>query len=257
MVYSAFAGSVTLTDYASSATALEGDTFDQCGGHAATTFSSSYHVHVPPACLLNQLGATTSAHSPQVGWMYDGFPIYGNRGPSGVLMERCSSSSQTDSSSTPCVDDCGGRASSTQPNDGYNYRYYILGESGDGTTCTSPISPLSTAAYYPFTPICLKGCCPAGASCNSVVPACASSGTSTGYSAVATPTYPTGLSQYTSMCTKDEVSVDINEIVVYLLCGFGAVAVIMACCCMWFGMRNSASDGAQKLEHGPNAGQSV
>ena len=121
-VYSAFAGTTALTNYASSATALEGDTFDQCGEHAAGTFSASYHAHVPPACLLHQLGGNATAHSPQIGWSLDGFPIYGPHGPGGKMMKTCTAEGITDSALTPCVDDCVGRQSSTQPNDGYHYR---------------------------------------------------------------------------------------------------------------------------------------
>jgi hypothetical protein len=35
------------TDYASSATNAEGDTFTQCAGHG-----SPYHYHTAPTCLL-------------------------------------------------------------------------------------------------------------------------------------------------------------------------------------------------------------
>eukprot|EP01052_Picozoa_sp_SAG31_P044581 SAG31_NODE_7828_length_1588_cov_1.454668_2_plen_136_part_00 len=63
------------TAYSSGAPAIEGDTFDECGGHASSTTQSSYHVHVPPTCLLKQLNADNSQHSPQIGWSLDGFPI--------------------------------------------------------------------------------------------------------------------------------------------------------------------------------------
>ena len=91
MIYSAFAGSVALTDYASSAVALEGDTFDHCGGHSSSTTSASYHYHVPPSCLVQQLGMASfdSAHSAQLAWSPNGFPIYGPHGPNGVAMQTC------------------------------------------------------------------------------------------------------------------------------------------------------------------------
>lgn len=63
------------TAYSSGAPWIEGDTFDECGGHASSTSHSSYHVHVPPTCLLKQLNADNSQHSPQIGWSLDGFPI--------------------------------------------------------------------------------------------------------------------------------------------------------------------------------------
>lgn len=79
---------------------------------------------VPPPCLIKQLGGTsTTAHSPQLGWAADGFPLYGPRGaspwvqqtqmrdspctgPGGTLMKTCTVSSGTYGTST-CTDDCG------------------------------------------------------------------------------------------------------------------------------------------------------
>ena len=77
MIFSSFAGPNVgaATDYSLSATYIEGDTFDECGGHSSTSSSASYHIHVPPSCLLTQLGQTDSAHSPQIGWALDGFPV--------------------------------------------------------------------------------------------------------------------------------------------------------------------------------------
>ena len=84
MIYSAYAGSVALEGYTTSANYLEGDTFDQCGGHSSSAESSSYHYHVAPSCLLAQLDDLSDGHSPQIGWMADGFPLYGPLGPGGV-----------------------------------------------------------------------------------------------------------------------------------------------------------------------------
>ena len=224
-VYSAFAGTTALIDYASSATALEGDTFDQCGEHAASTFMASYHAHVPPSCLLHQLNATTTAHSPQIGWNLDGFPIYGPRGPSGKMMRTCTSEGITDSPSTPCVDACVGRASTIQPNDGYTYRYYILGEYGDGTTCTTPTTPLSTSAYYPFTPLCYKGCCPSGVTCSEKVTACPTSGTTMGYTTVLPA--QASLPINSEACKIEYTGTGTNTIVVVGLCVAGAVLLLI------------------------------
>ena len=47
------------------------------------------HYHVAPSCLLRQLNQTAGTHSPQVGWMADGFPLYGPLGPTGEAMRRC------------------------------------------------------------------------------------------------------------------------------------------------------------------------
>ena len=47
-------------------------------GHAQA--QGDYHYHWAPACLLEQAKSknpTSDGHSPQIGWAYDGFPIYG------------------------------------------------------------------------------------------------------------------------------------------------------------------------------------
>ncbi len=54
---------------------------DSCSGHPQG--SGVYHYHGLPACLA---GATGNAHSKQIGWAYDGFPIYGPLGERGVYM---------------------------------------------------------------------------------------------------------------------------------------------------------------------------
>merc|ERR1712139_475878 len=88
-------------DWATSAVNAEGDTFDYCGGHG-----NPYHYHVPPSCLLRQLGDQGDGRSPQVGWAYDGFPIYGPKGPGGKVMKMCG---KTGADATYCTDKCGGQ----------------------------------------------------------------------------------------------------------------------------------------------------
>ena len=215
MLYSAFAGKVALTDYASSATALEGNTFDKCGCHSSSTSNAGYHCHIPPSCLLHQLGQTTAAHSPQVGWGPDGFPVYGPRTVSGSKIKLCSEPTNTDT--VYCLDECSGLEMAIPGLDNFVYRYYITGEDYlDGTHAANPldgtdstncngqatdcINPLSTAEYYPFTPTCYRGCCPAGVSCSgtrATIPPCsiaATAGTTSDYAAAAV--YPTGLPVY-------------------------------------------------------------
>jgi len=92
---------------------MEGDTFDECGGHSASGSEASYHVHIPPSCLLTQLGQYDSSHSPQVGWAFDGFPIYGPRGTEGVMMQTCSEIGGTYGVDV-CTDECGGMYDDTQ-----------------------------------------------------------------------------------------------------------------------------------------------
>lgn len=172
------------------ATYGEGNTFDQCGCHSSSSNQPTYHCHVPPSCLLKQLGDTGSSctsgcrHSPQVGWAYDGFPVYGPRGPSGTMMQACTVSGGTYGTDI-CTDDCGGYYKDDSSIDNYLYRYYMMGTYNDGTQCTSPSCPSPTKIYHPNSPICFRGCCPAGSTCSGTqglsIPAC--SGThSDGYS---------------------------------------------------------------------------
>ena len=169
-----------VTGYANSATAAEGDSFDSCGCHASSTTSPSYHCHVPPSCLLNQLGDTTATHSPQIGWAADGFPVYGPRGIGGVLMQACSLSATGTAATGTCTDDFGGLEMELPQIDSYRMRYYIQGEYNDGTDCTNPTNPLPTADYHPHTPTSYKGCCPTGVACSAnFLSACA--GESDGY----------------------------------------------------------------------------
>ena len=210
MVYSAFAGTVALTGYDSSATKLEGNTFDKCGCHSSSTDRESYHCHIPPSCLLHQLGETTGAHSPQVGWAPDGFPVYGPRLKNGVMATTLSG----------YLDECSGKAGELPAVDNFKYRYYITGEDyldgnhetdplagTDSTNCnkgqTICINPLPTKTYYPFTPLCYKGCCPDGVTCggtNAKIPKCtasATAGTASDYDAQASIKLPKGLPYYT------------------------------------------------------------
>jgi hypothetical protein len=128
-VFSAYGGPQygTLSSWSNSAPYGEGYTFDECGCHASTSTSTSYHCHVPPSCLLQQLGQTTTSHSPQIGWMADGFPLYGPRGSGGTLLQSCTLAGKTYGTSSICVDACNGAGSinggSDWINDGYTYRY--------------------------------------------------------------------------------------------------------------------------------------
>ena len=190
MVFSAFAGpSYTLTGYTTSAPYLEGNTFDNCGGHSSSTSKASYHYHVAPSCLLAQLGQTDGTHSPQVGWMADGFPLYGPLGPSGTAMKTCTVTGGTVGTDT-CLDDCGGYYGDT--GDGYMYRYYMQGTFNDGKCTEMPAqTPGGGSDYYPFTPLCLRGCCPSGVSCSMgslTLPTCSGSSTGTASSFAAAGT---------------------------------------------------------------------
>ncbi|MCG3166169.1 MAG: hypothetical protein POELPBGB_01945 [Bacteroidia bacterium] len=54
----------------------EGASFDDCLGHPAP--NGEYHHHVNPTCLYDD--QNSSAHSPIIGYAFDGFPIYGAYG---------------------------------------------------------------------------------------------------------------------------------------------------------------------------------
>ena len=55
--------------------AFEGISFDSCFGHPVQ--SSAYHNHLDPKCLYTK---DSTKHSPIIGWMLDGYPIYGPYG---------------------------------------------------------------------------------------------------------------------------------------------------------------------------------
>lgn len=173
-----------------SATYAEGNTFDQCGCHGSSTTVASYHCHVPPSCLMKQLGQVDTAHSPQIGWADDGFPVYGPRGPGGVMMKRCSGATGSVYGTDVCTDDCGGYYKDDDTIDNFVYRYYVMGNYHDGSSCAEPGCPSPLQEYHPNTPVCYRGCCPTGQTCKNIA-ACPSTGTINGYTAAYTAGAPT------------------------------------------------------------------
>ena len=128
--------------------------FDMCDGHSQN--SGDYHYHFPPSCLIQQATTANSntivsaGHSPQIGWVWDGFPIYGPVGVGGnkILNPSCSGSY--------CADACGGIEEEITSLDGFKYRYYLTGEVSD--LVSLPADPKPAATDYPFTINCYKGC---------------------------------------------------------------------------------------------------
>ena len=123
----------------------EWTSFDMCSGHAAA--GGDYHYHFPPSCLIEQAEAanpTSDGHSPQIGWAFDGFPIYGPLGPGGVKMAQ----SQLDS--------CGGKQQELPDLDRFKYRYYFTGDTSN--LYALPGHPKPAAADYPFMQACNVGC---------------------------------------------------------------------------------------------------
>ncbi|KAJ8600127.1 hypothetical protein CTAYLR_003458 [Chrysophaeum taylorii] len=179
MLYSAYGGSKYgaldssyANDYSNSAPYAEGYSFDMCGEHASSNDRASWHAHVPPSCLLHQLNQTETEHSPQIGWAIDGFPVYGPRGPNGIFVKSCD---EPTASPDYCADPCGGYRG--EIGDGYAYRYYVMGyynlapDSCDFDLWSNidghqPNCNYEWASeFYPFTPLCLHGCCPSGVNC--------------------------------------------------------------------------------------------
>lgn len=158
-IRSTYAGVGTTSRFNNAVTA-HGSQFDSCGGFANE--DGLYCYHVPPTCLLEQLpnAGTSGKHSPQVGWAIDGFPVYGPLGPSGTRMLPCAHS---DAHPTICLDECNGYSAELGDEvDAFKYRYYV---SGDGLTNPSD--------FYPYTPLCIRGCCPYGVSdCDSRLNEC-------------------------------------------------------------------------------------
>lgn len=58
----------------------EGESFDACNGHPDP--SSTYHNHLDPKCLYTK---NVNQHSPLIGWMLDGYPLYGPYGYSSAM----------------------------------------------------------------------------------------------------------------------------------------------------------------------------
>jgi len=51
------------------------DMMDRCCGHPAPT--GEYHYHKYPICVNSPWADDGSAHSPLLGWAFDGYPLYG------------------------------------------------------------------------------------------------------------------------------------------------------------------------------------
>ena len=94
-----------------------------CSGHSQN--SGDYHYHFPPSCLISQvttanpITGTYEGHSPQIGWAYDGFPIYG------PLKEGGTAIAQSE------LDSCSGREASMPDLDDFAYRYYFTGSTSN------------------------------------------------------------------------------------------------------------------------------
>ena len=125
----------------------EWTSFDMCSGH--TSGLGVYHYHFPPTCLLTQAETdnpstgVVEGHSPQIGWSFDGFPVYGPLYVDGV-------------SASTLVDDCGGIEENLPKLDKFKYRYYLTGNTSD--LYSLPSYPMPEESDYPYTIKCYVGC---------------------------------------------------------------------------------------------------
>lgn len=84
----------------------------------------------------------------------------------------------TDGGAAICVDECGGFKDTDAYGDGFIYRYYAMGDYNDGLQCdndlqtkftgtssedgVSQLDGTAASTFYPYMPVCMKGCCPSG-----------------------------------------------------------------------------------------------
>lgn len=203
----------------------EWTSFDYCSGHSERT--GDYHYHFPPSCLLTQAGESLSSHSPQIGWSYDGFPIYGPRTVNGNLAKHCSQ----DPTDEYCLDGCSGLEIELPSIDSFKYRYYMTGSISDLKTL--PSNPKPASSDYPFTIKCYKGCTWSELSGDDSKCTGGSSGVTSSYSPTATRGYT---DQYVSpeaaACKEDDDS-DSGEIVWSDTTTIGVmVGIMIVCCCL-------------------------
>lgn len=140
---------------------FEGSGFDDCLGHPNMTME--YHTHVNPTCLYDD--QDSSAHSPIIGYAFDGFPIYGayafaNTDGTGPVTRMRSSyrvRSITDRTTLPDGSSLTpgqyGPALSMYPLGAYIEDHEYVAGSGDldahnGRFCITPDYPAGTYAYF-------------------------------------------------------------------------------------------------------------
>jgi hypothetical protein len=138
---------------------FEGVSFDACLGHPNQT--GTYHNHVIPKCLFST--GNTSAHSPIIGYAFDGFPVYGPYAFSNVngtgtirrmtpsyVLTTATTRNQGPSMTTPVT--ISGVSSTYYPGTFLEDYSYSAG-TGDldqynGRFCITPDYPLGTYAYF-------------------------------------------------------------------------------------------------------------
>jgi len=140
---------------------FEFPSFDNCIGHPQQ--QGEYHHHVSPKCLYDQTDSTH--HSPVIGYMFDGFPVYGAYGyadtsSTGGSIKRMNSSYRLRADTTRTTNPWGGVASPAGPAVSSTYPMgcllwdweYVPGlgdlDSANGRWCRTPEYPNGTYAYF-------------------------------------------------------------------------------------------------------------
>lgn len=151
----------------------ESSSLDSCLGHTSGANPGRYHVHQRAKCLMSYFGDTGSAHSPIIGWAFDGYPIYGpygystaNDSSSGVrrmvssyqkrsITQRHTLSDGLGSGGTTTLTSSqyGPDVSGSFPVGWYIEDYEWITGLGDldkynGRTCVTPEYPSGTYAYF-------------------------------------------------------------------------------------------------------------
>ena len=140
---------------------FEYPSFDNCIGHAQQ--NGEYHHHVSPKCLYDQTDSTH--HSPIIGYMFDGFPVYGAYGytdtsSTGGSIKRMVSSYRLRADQSRTTDPWGNTASTAGPAVSTQYPMgcllwdweYVAGlgdlDSANGRWCRTPEYPNGIYAYF-------------------------------------------------------------------------------------------------------------
>jgi len=140
---------------------FEYPSFDNCIGHPQQ--QGEYHHHVSPKCLYDQTDSTH--HSPIIGYMFDGFPVYGAYGytdtsMNGGSIKRMKSSYRLRADQSRTTDPWGNTASTAGPAVSTQYPMgcllwdweYVPGlgdlDSSNGRWCRTPEYPNGIYAYF-------------------------------------------------------------------------------------------------------------
>ncbi|HWB63027.1 MAG TPA: YHYH protein, partial [Chitinophagales bacterium] len=139
---------------------FEGQSLDACGGHPQQ--DGEYHNHYNPSCVYDIYDSTH--HSPLLGFMFDGYPVYGiyaysdtdGTGPIRIMQSSYQLRNITDRTTLPdgsTASATGPAISSTYPLGSFLQDYVYVAGSGDldehnGRWCVTPEYPNGTYAYF-------------------------------------------------------------------------------------------------------------